>query len=225
MDKFQDCIYKDMCDQTCKQACMRYVEMKYMLKYSNIPKAKQKVNSLVPDTCDIKAFENLASIRNSITEFTENGHSLYIYSTTCGNGKTTWAIKLMLQYFHECWAGNGFTKRGVFVNVPTFLYTCKSIISKPDENFEELRQSLFDVDLVIWDDIAAAKMSDYDFGILLAFIDNRVLNEKANIYTGNIEPNNLEQFVGTKLASRILEGDKICLRGGDKRYGSVADIK
>lgn len=223
MSKFEDCIYKDVCALDCKPSCMRYVEMNYMLKHSNIPKAKQRINVLIPDECDVKAFEQLADIRNSIVDFTDCGNSLYIYSTTCGNGKTTWSIKLMLQYFNEMWPGNGFTKRGVFVNVPTFLYTCKSIISKPDSNFEDLRKSLFDVDLVIWDDIAASKMSDYDYSLLLALIDSRVLNEKANIYTGNIVPSQLEQYVGTKLASRILEGSQICLRGGDRRNGPTSN--
>lgn len=227
MERFSDCIYKDMCDiDKCKDACMRYVEMSFMLKHSNIPKTKQCVNVLVPDECDIKAFETLADIRNSIVDFTENGKSLYIYSTNCGNGKTTWSIKLMLQYFHECWAGNGFTERGVFVHIPTYLYMCKQNISHPDESFEKLQLLLPTVDLVIWDEIASGKLSEYDYNNLLVLLNQRELNEKANIFTGNIMPDKLEQYVGSKLASRILNNSvQIKLRGGDKRYGSITDFK
>lgn len=225
MERFKNCLYHSVCDYEtpCKNACLRYSVTKYMLEHSNIPKSKWGVNTLVPDDCDVKAFEQLAYIRENIVDFTTQGNSLYIYSTTCGNGKTTWATKLMLQYFNDVWEHTGYNSRGVFINVPTFLYTCKSIISKPDEDFENLRKSIFSVDLVIWDDIAAAKMSDYDYGILLTFIDNRVVSNKSNIYTGNIIPSELERYVGTKLSSRILEGAKIQLKGGDRRNGTASN--
>lgn len=215
--KFEDCLYKDVCENECKDTCIRYLEMKYMLKHSNIPKIKQRVNQLIPDDCDVDAFLTLAGIRDDIVDFTECGNSLYIYSTTCGNGKTTWSIKLLLQYFNEKWAGNCFTKRGIFINVPTFLYKCKDVISHPDSEFESMKQDLFNVDIVVWDDIAASNISNYDFTTLLAILDYRVLNEMSNIYTSNIVPSDLERYLGTKLSSRINEGIKVCLKGGDKR--------
>lgn len=223
--KNENCIYKDMCDLECKQACMRYVEMNYMLKHSNIPKSKQCINKLIPEPCDESAFEYLADVRNSIVDFTKNGKQLYIYSSNCGNGKTTWAIKLMLQYFHESWAGNGFTQRGIFIHVPTYLYKCKEVINKPDESFELLRYMLPRVDLVIWDEIASTRLSEYDYTQLLVTIDQRNLNELSNIYTGNIKPYDLERCVGSKLASRMLGGCELVeLKGGDRR-GTVTDNK
>ena len=222
MQRFQDCIYKDICEiEQCKEACMRYVEMSYMLKNSNIPKSKQKINSIIPEPCDDLAFEKLADIRENIVNFINNGKSLYIYSSNCGNGKTTWSIKLMLQYFHEMWAGNGFTERGIFIHVPTYLYDCKQNITHGNDKFEHSRLMLPKVDLVIWDEIASTKLSEYDYTQLLVLINQRDLYEKANIFTGNIKPNQLEQFVGSKLASRILgECIQIELKGGDRR-GSI----
>lgn len=216
--KYEDCLYKDYCENECHLSCIRYLEMKYLLKTSGIPKSRRKVNVLIPPDCDVDAFERLSDIRNNIVSFTENGKNLYIYSSNCGNGKTTWAIKLLLQYFNEIWAGNGFTRRGVFINVPTFLNMCKSTISSPDEEFFELRDSLANVDLVVWDEIASTKLSEYDYNILLTYIDQRTLNEKSNIYTGNISPEELYKFVGTKLASRISNSaTKIMFKGGDMR--------
>lgn len=188
-----------------------------MLEKSNIPKSKWGMNKLVPDICDEEAFKALANIRNSIVEFTENGNSLYIYSNGCGNGKTTWAIKLMLQYFNDTWEVTGFNERGVFVNVNSFLYSCKQVITKPDNEFEKLKDLILNVDLVIWDDIAASKMSEYDYNLMFTFINQRNFNGKANIYTGNIFPNDLHKSLGDRLASRILEGAKIQLKGRDKR--------
>lgn len=216
--KKEDCIYNEICNLECNDSCLRYLETKYMLENSNIPRAKWRINTLFPDQCDLEAFEKLAEIRSNIIDFTENGSSLYIYSTNCGNGKTTWAIKLMLQYFHLRWPGNGFTKRGVFVNVPTFLYQCKEQISHPTHEFEQLKKSLEDIDLVIWDEIAGTRLSEYDFNNILVLLNTRELNEKANIFTSNIRPEELEKFVGAKLASRI-NGNciRVELKGGDKR--------
>lgn len=216
--KYEDCLYKEVCENECREACLRYLEMKYLLKTSNIPKSRQKVNALIPEKCDEKAFDRLADIRDNVVTFVTQGEKLYLYSTNCGNGKTTWSIKIMLQYFNEMWAGNGFTRRGVFIHVPTFLNMCKSTISRPDTEFSEMRESLFDVDIVIWDEIASTKLSEYDYNILLTYIDQRTLNEKCNIYTGNILPDVLQNYVGIKLASRIINGGvNIQLKGGDMR--------
>ena len=227
MDKFTDCLYRDICDYDipCKQACLRYSITKYLLENSNIAKNKWGVNQLIPDKCDIKAFEVLAEIRDNIVEFVNSGGCLYLYSNTCGNGKTTWAIKLMLQYFNDIWEYSGYNTKGIFMNVPTFLYQSKSIISKPDAEFENLRQQLLNVDLVIWDDIASNKMSNYDYDLILAFIDTRIVNGKANIFTGNIHKDDLYKYVGDRLSSRILSGAKIQLKGTDKRNGSITNLK
>lgn len=216
--KKQDCIYNEICNLDCGETCLRYLEVKYMLEHSNIPKAKWRLNTLYPDQCDVEAFEKLSELRSNIIDFTENGSSLYIYSTNCGNGKTTWAIKLMLQYFHLRWPGNGFTERGIFVNVPTFLAQCKEQISHPTQEFEAMKRALSTIDLVIWDEIAGTRLSEYDFNNILVLLNTRELNEKANIFTSNIKPAELEKYVGAKLASRI-NGNciRVELNGGDKR--------
>lgn len=219
MERMSDCLYRDICDMDmeCRKGCVRYSVTKYMLEKSNIPKSKWGVNLLVPDNCDVEAFTKLAEIRDNIFEFTANGNSLYIYSNGCGNGKTTWAIKLMLQYFNDTWEYTGYNERGVFINVNSFLYSCKSVITKPDEEFEKLKELIMGVDLVIWDDISATKLSEYDYNMLFTFINQRNFDGKANIYTGNIFPQDLHLYLGDRLASRVLDGAKIQLRGKDKR--------
>ena len=216
--KMENCMYREVCTDECSKVCKRYGVTKFMLQASNIPQSKWGINKLVPEPCDEEAFGKLAEIRNKITDFVKNGQNLYLYSNVCGNGKTTWSIKLMLQYFNDIWEGNGFTERGVFMPVSEFLYRCKAEISKPSEEFIALRERMFNIDLVIWDDIACGKMSDYDFNMLLAFIDHRVVNGKANIFNGNIPPEKLDEYVGHKLASRINSGYRIELKGGDNRW-------
>ena len=214
-----DCVFKEFCKSKCSDTCIRYLEYSYLLKTSNIPLSKQKVNRLTPDSCDALSFEMLSRIRDNITEFVNAGRNLYIFSEVCGNGKTTWAVKLMMQYFNEIWVGNAFTCRGIFVNTPTFLSMCKTTISNPDKSFDLLRENLTKVDLVIFDDIASTKLSEYDYNTLLNYIDQRVLDEKSTIYTGNVKPKDLQSYLGNRLASRVCNTNSTCIefKGRDMR--------
>ena len=193
--------------------------MKYLMDNSNIPKVKQMPQSLTAPKCDIEAYRTLADIKSDIVDFVECGSNLYIASDRTGNGKTSWAIKIMLKYFDSIWAGNGFRPRALFIHVPTFLLKCKDFNNK-DEKFEEMKNLLPDIDLVVWDDIASTDVSAYDYSQLLMYIDNRLLNGLSNIFTGNYaDRGRLEKRVGMKLASRIWSDttEVIIFEGGDMR--------
>lgn len=217
-----NCWYKETCNKfntkDCNQNCIRYMEMYYLIESSNIPKGKQFSNKLIPNKIDLENFKFLNEIKKDIINFVSNGESLYIYSQNFGNGKTTWSIKLMQSYFDKIWAGNGFTQKGLFVHTPTFLTKFKEVINKKDEEFEVLKQKLLEVDLVIWDDIAAGKLSDYDHTNLLTYIDQRKLNGKSNIYTGNLNEKELTEALGNRLKSRVWNDSTIVeLYGNDRR--------
>ena len=182
-----------------------------------------ELQDLVCTEVDEGSFIQLSQL--NMKEFVETGRILYIWSSNCGNGKTTWSIKLMLQYFNEKWAGNGFTQRGIFINVPSFITAHKNNISKQDDKLFETISNLTNVDLVVWDDIAITQLTDYETSILLSYIDQRVLNLKCNIFTGNLSPEILKSKIGERLSSRILSGYIIELKGGDNRYGSATNFK
>ncbi len=187
------------------------------MEYSNIPKNRQRPYVLTPDDCDYEAFCELADIKKNILDFVKEGKNLYLYSNTTGNGKTSWAIKLMLKYFDSIWAGNGFRCRGIFIHTPTFLTKLKQF-DTIDEEFERIKNVLTTVDLVIWDDIASTDMSSYDHSQLLTYIDQRMLAEKSNIFTGNRNGQNIEKAIGLRLSSRVWNSSiQIELRGLDKR--------
>ena len=149
----ENCWYINSCNKfkenQCDSSCIRYAEMSYLMNNSNIPKAKQLKNELTPEVIDLENFKYLTEIKNDILNFVKNGESLYIFSQNFGNGKTTWAIKLMQKYFDKVWAGNGFKQRGLFIHVPSFLTKFKEVMNKKDEEFEDLKNQLVEVDLVI----------------------------------------------------------------------------
>ena len=134
-----DCWYINSCDKAntaeCNFNCIRYMEMNYLINNSGIPKSTQFKNELIPTNVDIVNFKFLDEIKKDIVNFVNNGENLYIHSKNFGNGKTSWAIKLMKKYFNDIWAGNGFTVRGLFIHVPTFLTKCKNIINHKDDRF------------------------------------------------------------------------------------------
>lgn len=221
----ENCWYKEVCSKydsnECNKNCIRYMEMHYLINSSNIPKSNQFKNVLVPNVIDLESFKFLKSIKDDMLVFVNEGTSLYIFSENCGNGKTSWAIKLMQKYFDEIWAGNGFTQRGLFIHVPSFLTKFKEVINKKDEDFEDLKQQLLEVDLVIWDDIASGKLSDYDHTNLLTYIDQRKLNGKSNIYTGNLNEEELSVALGNRLKSRIWNDSIVVeFKGCDRRGGN-----
>lgn len=217
------CWYSNACNLfgggSCNSTCPRYLEMHYLFNCCKIPKKSQYPIQLLPERKDVGAFQTLETIKNTIDEFVIDGENLYIYSSKCGNGKTSWAIKLMAKYFDEIWCGNGFRVRGLFIYVPHFLGMLKNFRS--DSVIQEvnyLTEYLPKVDLVIWDDIASTKLTEFDHSNLLTYIDARYLAGKANIYTGNIGPSNIKDELGARLASRVFnESITIELHGSDRR--------
>lgn len=203
-----ECWYKDVCTQECDSNCIRFLEMSYLIDHSGIPRAKQKPKSMIPDEVDIDAFEELADIKDNIYAFVSGGNDLYIASRYNGNGKTTWSIKLLLRFFNDVWAGNGFRVRGVFVHTPTLLLRLKEF-KNDDYELEELKKNLLKADVVVWDEIGSDYMSNYDLTQLLTFLDQRDLNELSNIYTGNLLGDDLNKKVGPKLYSRIWNSSKV----------------
>ena len=217
-----DCWYAKTCKNydtdICNNSCIRYSEMNYLITSSNIPKGKQFKNELIAQPIDLANFKLLNEIKKDVINFVNDGENLYIYSQYFGNGKTTWAIKIMQSYFDKVWLGNGFTQKGLFIHVPSFLTKFKEVINKKDEDFEDMKKQLLEVDIVIWDDIAAGKLTDYDHTNLLTYIDQRKLNGKSNIYTGNLDKEELLKALGNRLTSRVWHDSTVIeLKGKDRR--------
>ena len=217
-----ECWYSGVCEsygENCQILCVRYAEMKYLMEHSNLPVKKRQPIPLMTPVVDYIAYTRLDTIRQNIVEWVNDGKNLYITSSNVGNGKTSWAIKLMLRYFDQIWAGNGFRQRALYVHVPTYIMKCKDF-NNVDREFEELKRQIQEVDLVIWDDIASTGLTPYDYTNLLVAIDARVMDGKANIITGNHPTKlDLERLVGTRLASRLFgsETEVIEFKGGDMR--------
>lgn len=216
------CWYEDVCGvkgDSCGPTCVRYAEMLNLFQMSNIPRYRWYPEKLVPGKGDRESFVYLRDIKNDIKNWVQSGNNLYLFSDTFGNGKTSWAVKLMSAYFNQVWRGNCFKTRGIFISVPEFFDRERLRMDNQDEDFKRIRQSLIECDLVIWDDVSSVKMTDYASATFFNFVDARVIAHRANIFTGNLGEERLKDFVGGRLASRIWNTSDIIEFVGEDRRG------
>lgn len=218
MDRNSNCWYIDTCTDDCDR-CTVYTQLKWQMQHSGLPDAKQRPITLyLTDTNDIdrEAFMTLADIRKSIVDFVSEGKNLYICSTHTGNGKTSWAIKMLHTYFHHTAVGNYDNLKGMFISTTDLLLKLKDFNNPLPKAFKD---NLENVDLIIWDDIAVSGISQYDYTQLYNIIDKRILAEKSNIFTSNqVDYKGLTNVLGSRLASRIYYTSEIVeLKGKDMR--------
>lgn len=212
------CWYDSVCKEAsdnCDVDCIRYKEMRYLVDNSGIPINKQIPEKLYPGD-DYDAFCRLNEVKLDILSFVNSGSNIYITSGNTGNGKTSWAIKLLLKFFDEVWAGNGFRTRGLFVYVPQLLLKLKDFNNPLSDDY---KQNLLNCDVVVWDDIGSTELSNYDLSQLLLYIDQRTMAGKANIYTGNLNTKDrLAKVLGERLVSRVWNSSEVVqFTGKDRR--------
>ena len=188
---------------------------------SNIPKRYQNENRLSPSTVDEVTFRELNQIKLNINQFVTDGNNLLIYSSHTGNGKTSWATKILLEYINK----NGKvmfsnTCPGLFINVSNFLNKKKLAISDSSllNEVHTTEQKILNANLVIFDDLGVKDISPYEMNSLYYWIDERTSNLKSNIYTSNLNPRQLETILDPRIYSRVINYSIIKeIKGGDNR--------
>lgn len=167
---------------------------------------------------EYQAFSYLNDICLNIESFINSGKNLYLYSTTCGNGKTAWSLRLLRSYVDKIWISSEITCRVLYISVPKFLLELKANISNHSQYIEHIYKHVRTTDLVIWDDIGSKCGTEFEIENMLSLINNRLDAGKSNIYTSNIPPEMLSQVLGPRLGSRVVGMSEVVqLRGGDKR--------
>lgn len=176
------------------------------------------------DGTDLEQFKQLAGIEQNICKFIEEGKNLYLHSGTCGCGKTSWSLRMVEAYFNKIWARSDGSCKVLFISVPRFLLALKDSISNRSTYIDYIKDNVLEADLVIWDDIAAKMGSEFELTHLLNIIDNRLALGKSNIYTSNLNRQQLYTALGERLTSRIANMSiDIELFGSDKRNLKVED--
>ena len=217
-----NCWLKKYCNQIdCNTFCMKFYKLNALYDMALIPLAKREHVKLRidDDGKDEQAFMTLKGIENDIVDFINSGKSLFLYSSTTGNGKTVWTLRMVEAYFNKIWAKSELKCRVLFISVPRFLLELKSSISEKTEYIQHINDNILDCDLVIWDDIATKLGTEFELSHLLSIIETRINNGKSNMYTSNLSGVDLNKAVGDRLYSRIQNYSDyvIELQGKDKR--------
>jgi DNA replication protein DnaC len=170
------------------------------------------------DKDDFKSFGILSDIESSIVDFVKNGQHLYIHSEKCGNGKTSWAIRMVQAYFDKIWNSTELKCRALFINVPRYMLAIKDNIDEKSEYVSYIKKNVFNADIVIWDEIGTKSLTVFEQENIMSLINARIDAGKSNIYTSNLTDEELLKAVGKRLHSRIsLTSKNIELKGKDKR--------
>lgn len=216
--KFQN---KD--DAECKTQniyCPRLFRMNYLFDESLMSfKQRQHLSLRIDeDGTDLEAFNRLKQIEENIEAFVSEGKNLYLHSTTCGNGKTAWALRLLQTYIGKIWYRSDLKCKVLFVNVPRFILALKDSISASNDYIDHIKKYIFDADLVVFDEIGTKSLTTWEHEQILNLVNTRIDMNKSNIYTSNLTANELRDKVGDRLYSRIINlSMNIELFGSDKR--------
>jgi len=218
-----NCPYKNKCNgKDCdKDFCIRKYKLDTLYSNSLLTDNFKIKKTIIcdEDRTDFEEFTQLSEIERNIKDFVEQGKNLYIHSTTPGNGKTSWSIRLIQAYFDTIWAKTDLSCRALFISVPRFLLALKENISKKNDYVTFIQENILTADLVVWDDIAAKVGSEFEVNHLLSLIDNRIAQNKANIFTSNLDRDHMYDALGERIASRICNMSiEIEFHGKDKRF-------
>ena len=150
----------------------------------------------------------------AIGERLEQGRGLWLMGDV-GTGKTTLA---MLVSKAAAEAGHSVA----IYSLPRLLARIRRTYdSLPGEDsYLQFFERLTSVDLLHIDDLGAEKRSDWVLEQLYALIDERYQSQRSVVVTTNLTQDNLEQQIGERTVSRLVEicGDPLPLFGDDQRY-------
>lgn len=202
----ETCYFESNCSSktdNCMKICHLYLQMDDMFERSYVPDVRRYFKLMSPQVKkDASVFKRLGEIKANIREFVEAGKNLYIFSENYGNGKTTWALRILFTYFHSWWLTNCLTCRGVLVSVPEILFRFKT--EKYEDSFKQYVHDIETCDLVVWDDISDVDLLDGDAcDFLTMLINKRVQSFKSNIYTSHLTKDDLMEESSPQIAHRI----------------------
>ena len=89
-----------------------------------------------------------------------------------------------------------------------------------EDSYLAFFERLTSVDLLHIDDLGAEKRSDWVLEQLYAIVDERYSSRRAMVVTTNLDEVQLEEQIGTRTVSRLVEicGDPLTIYGNDQRY-------
>jgi len=162
---------------------------------------------------DLVAFpEQVRMVRGFVARIEENleaGRGMWIIGDT-GTGKTMLAMLVSKAALD---AG----RSAAIYSLPRLMQMIRESIG--EEGVVGFLDELAAVDLLHLDDVGAENRTDWVLEQLYSIVNKRYEDERSIILTTNFEPKTLEEQIGKRTVSRLVEmcGDPVCLYGEDQR--------
>ena len=216
------CYAFDYCQKdksSCSEVCGGYRVLRALYTLSRIPLKYQYRMDLIPDDKDLKAFETLNEFKENIVDHVNKGEGLYIWGENTGNGKTSWACKIMGYYFRKVAFSSGLENEGLYIYLPTFLDDLRNSYTNPSPEFDEELEMVKACKLLIMDDIGAERVTEWVRERIVSIINTRSSNGLCTIYTSNLSLKGLTEKLGDDRISSRIKGSvtEINLLGKDNR--------
>jgi DNA replication protein DnaC len=205
----------------CNELCGGYRVLRALYRLSRIPVAYQYSTPLTAPDGDVEAFIELNNYKENVVDHVEAGEGLYIWSRGTGNGKTSWACKIMGYYFRKIAFSSGLENEGLYIYLPTFLEDLRASYDANDNDFKEVLDMVKSCKLLIIDDIGAERVTEWVRERLVSLINTRVSAGLCTIYTSNLSPADLQRALGDRIASRVMGASKeVQFVGADRRVSN-----
>lgn len=204
----------------CPDFCMKLFKMDFLCAEALMTDQQRLYVPLRLDAdgADREAFSRLKNIELDIKNFVQSGNCLFLHSSNVGNGKSSWSLRLLNAYFNKIWSATDLTCRGLFINVPRFFISLKESLNKESDYINHIRENILKADLVVFDEVGVKALTTFEMEQLLSIINARIDAGKSNIYTSNLNCKEMQESVGDRLYSRVVNYSiDIELKGKDKR--------
>ena len=143
----------------------------------------------------------------------EAGRGLWLMGDT-GTGKTTLAMLVSKAALED-------SRSVAIYSLPKLLARIRRTYdSEPGgDSYLSFFERLTSVDLLHIDDLGAEKRSDWVLEQLYALVNERYEAQRSMLVTTNLEPDELEEQIGPRTVSRLVEicGEPLPLFGPDRR--------
>ena len=208
----------------CDFNCPIYKNVKSNFLNSNLPEKYWWPFTLFKTKVDAQAIDDILDIKNNLANFVNEGKNILLQSSKCGNGKTSWGIRLLQKQIELNYKGSfGSWPPAFFVYTPGLLLDARKSISSKNSDFNTTQMIIENSPLVMFDDIGCIPLKDYDLLILSTLIEGRLLKGLSSIFTTNLQGEALKEVLGERLYDRISRLSQVItlkaesLRGSDDK--------
>lgn len=195
---------KNKSEEWCDENCPIYKSMKNCFVKSKLEKKYWYPFNLKMVEKDKGVVSKIIEVRNGLNDFVKQGKNLLLQSANCGNGKTSWGIKLLQKQIELNALNSAYSAPpAFFVFVPSLLVEARKSISGNSRQLDKIEYMVENCPLIMFDEIGGIPLKDYDLLILTHLIEKRIQKGLSNIYTTNCQDEVLKVNLGDRLFDRV----------------------